>query len=342
MSESWMTPSDIAEKLSSHISASFVFPIKVRGTVILDRQRGYYRLTDGKAAITLLNVGNSLELLVGAEVEIDGVLGANLFCKEDVSMVYPALSVNSYKVLDEDKDREFQKRLAEVEALLKERNHYGFWETFSRLLKEKRAVKVGLIHGISAQVGQDFISAFRSAAGEYADRIKFVRLESSLSDGELAKTIEETANSEVHAVFLLRGGGSQEELARIGGIESAITIIRANTPFYTAIGHSFDRMVSLMEKVADGNFATPSIAGQELGRLVRIMSELEGLENEAKNARTELKLIQQQLQQQLKEAFTLKEQLKQQPPEPPKTIPTWVWVLLGALGLIILLLLLLK
>jgi hypothetical protein len=341
MSESWLTPSDIAEKISSHISAGFVLPIKVRGTVILDRQRGYYRLTDGKAGITL-NVGNSLELPLGAEVEIGGVLIANLFCKEEISMVYPALSVNSYKVLDEDREREFQKRVAEVEALLKERNHYGFWETFSRLLRERRALKVGLIHGNSAQVGQDFISAFRSAAGEYADRIKFVRLESSLVDGELAKTIEETANSGVHALFLLRGGGPQEELARIGGIESAMAIIRANMPFYTAIGHSFDRMVSLMEKVSDGNFATPSIAGQELGSLVRIMSELEGLENEAKNTQTELKLIQQQLQQQLKEAFTLKEQLQQQSSQKPKAIPTWVWVLLGALGLIILLLLLLK
>jgi len=283
-------------------------------------------------------------------VEIDGVLIANLFCKEDVSMVYPALSVKSYKVLDEDKEREFQKRLAEVEALLKGRNHYGFWETFSRLLKEKKALKVGLIHGNSAQVWQDFISAFRSAAGEYADRIELVRFESSLADGELAKTIEETAKSGVYAVFLLRGGGSQEELARIGGFESAMAIIRANMPFYTAIGHSFDRMVSLVEKVADGNFATPSIAGQELGRLVRIMSELENLEDKAKNTQIELKLTQQQLEEQSKEILNFKKQLnlqqyqilKQQPPEPPKAIPTWVWVLLGALGLIILLLLLVK
>ena len=358
MSESWLTPSDIAEKLSSHISSGFLLPVKVRGTVILDRQRGYYRLSDGKAGITL-NTENSLALPLGVEVEIDGVLIANLFCKEDVSMVYPVINVNSYKVLDEDKEREFQKRLAEVEALLKGRNHYGFWETFSRLLMEKKAVKVGLIHGNSAQVWQDFISAFRSAAGEYADRIEFVRFESSLADGELAKSIEETAKSGVHAVFLLRGGGPQEELARIGGLESLLAVIRLDIPFYTAIGHSFDRMVSLMGKVSDGNFATPSIAGQELGRLVRIMSELEGLEDKTKNTQIELRLTQQQLEQQLKELlslreqlnlkeqqlqeyFTLKEQLKQQPPEPPKAIPTWVWVLLGALGLIILLLLLLK
>jgi len=282
MAEGWVKPSDIVEKLSSHVSSNFVFPIKVRGTVILDK--GYYKLTDGKAGITL-NVEKSLELPVGAEVEIEGVLGANAFYKEDTAILYPAINVNSYKVLDEDKEREFQKRVAEVEALLRNRNHYGFWETFSRLLKEKRALKVGLIHGNSAQVWQDFISAFRSAAGEYADRIEFVRFESSLADGELAKTIEKAANSGVHALFLLRGGGSPEELARVGGFESIKAIIRADIPFYIAIGHSFDRMVSLMEKVADGNFATPSIAGQELGKLMRVVSENENLRSGAKEKR---------------------------------------------------------
>ena len=282
MAEGWVKPSDIVEKLSSHVSSSFVFPIKVRGTVILDK--GYYKLTDGKAGITL-NVEKSLELPVGAEVEIEGVLGANAFYKEDTAILYPAINVNSYKVLDEDKEREFQKRVAEVEALLRNRNHYGFWETFSRLLREKKTVKVGLIHGNSAQVWQDFISAFRIAAGEYADKVEFVRFEGSLSDGELAKTIEKAANSGVHAVFLLRGGGSKEELARVGGFESIKAIIRADIPFYIAIGHSFDRMVSLMEKVADGNFATPSIAGQELGKLMRVVSENENLRSGAKEKR---------------------------------------------------------
>ncbi len=287
MSASWLTPSDITEKLSSYISLGFVFPIKVRGTVILDRQRGYYRLTDGKAGITL-NIPPSVDLPIGAEVEIDGVVSANSFVKEDVALVYPAINVNSFRVLEEDKEREFQKRLADLEALIRGRNHFGFWETFTRLLGENKKLRIGLIHGNSAQVWQDFISGFRGAAGKYADRVEFVRFESSLLDGELAKTIEKAANSGVHAVFLLRGGGSPEELARIGGFESLLAVVRLNIPFYTAIGHSFDRMVSLMEKVADGHFPTPSIAGQELGKLVYLVSELENLKQELKSRPVEV------------------------------------------------------
>jgi hypothetical protein len=164
---SWLKPSDIVEKLSSHITSTFVFPVKVRGIVIF--QKGYYKLTDGEAGITL-NVPPSMELPVGAEVEIEGVICANPFVKGDVAMIYPAINVNSYKVLDEDKEREFQKKLTEVEALLRNRNHYGFWDTFTKLLGERGRIKIGLIHGNSAQVWQDFIIGFRSAAGKYADR----------------------------------------------------------------------------------------------------------------------------------------------------------------------------
>jgi hypothetical protein len=389
MNESWMTPSDIVERLSRLISAGFSFPVKARGTVILDTQRRYYRLTDGKAAITLLNVGNSLEQLVGVKVEINGVPDATPFYTEDNTTFYPGLRVNSFKVLNEEEDREFQEErefqrmLAEVNARSRDRNQYIFWQTFKRLLKEEKPLRVGLIYGNSAQVPQDFIVGYEGAAGEYADRIEFVRFESSLADGELAKTIEEAANSEVHALFLLRGGGSPEELARVGGFESAMTILRTDIPFYVAIGHSFDRMVSLLEKVADGIFATPTKAGQELGTLVYLLSDLENLEDKARNTEIQLRFNEQQLEQKLKELrslreqlqlkeqqlkeyltlkeellslkeqlnlkeqqlqeyFTLKEQLKQQPPEQPKAVPTWVWVLLGALGLIILLLLLLK
>jgi hypothetical protein len=333
MNESWMTPLDIVEKLLSLISAGFVPPVKVRGTVILDK--GYYRLTDGEAGITL-NVRNSMQLPLGAEVEIDGVLGANQHRTKDNTTIYPALLVNSYKVLDEEKDREFQKMLAQVEDRLKGRKQYGFWQTFSRLLREEKDLRVGLIYGNSSQVPQDFITGYEGAAEEYANRIEFMRFESSLSDRELARTIEEAANSGVDALFLLRGGGSQQKLAMVGGFESVMAIISVNIPFYVAIGHSFDRMVSLIEKVADGHFATPSIAGQELGRLVSLLSNLKNLEDKAKN--TEIEPLS------LKEQLNLQQQqlLKQQPPEPPKAIPTWVWVLLGALGLIILLLLLMK
>jgi exonuclease VII large subunit len=258
-------------------------------------------------------------LPIGAEVEIDGVLSANAFVKEDVALVYPAINVNSYKVLEEDKEKEFQKRLLELENLLRGRHHFGFWETFTKLLGEHEKLRIGLIHGKSAQVWQDFIIGFRGAAGKHADRVEFVRFESSLMDGELAKTIKETANFGVHAVFLLRGGGDQEELARIGGFESLLAVIRLNIPFYTAIGHSFDRMVSLMEKVADGHFPTPSLAGQELGKLVFTVSELETLKQELTRRPVEVP----------------------PPPPPPPSKPPFAWWLglIVAVGILLLLIL---
>jgi exonuclease VII large subunit len=254
-----------------------------------------------------------------------------IFQKQTKNIFYLLIfNIKSYKVLDEDEESKFRKKMATIEETLKGRNHYGFWESFAKLLGEKKQLKVGLIHGVSAQVWQDFISAYRSSAGKYANKIEFIRFESTLSDGELARTIEETANSGLHAVFLLRGGGSQEDLARVGRFESVMAITRANIPFYVAIGHSFDRMVSLIEKVADGHFATPSIAGGELGKLVFIISELENLKDEVRRAQMELKLKEQA------QAYMRK------PKEQHEERSILVWVILGILALLLILLFLLR
>ena len=199
----------------------------------------------------------------------------NLYSTKEYSAIYPALNVNSYNVLFEgDINQKIQQEIAKA---IREKEHFGFWEFFSRALEQKEVLIVGLIYGKSAQVGQDFKSAFRVSAGPYFDRVYFVGIESTLSDDELAKAIESAKQKNVDALFLLRGGGSQEELSRIGGIEAIRAVKKANLPFYTAIGHSYDRLSSDMERIADAAFATPSIAGTELGKLVRFFSELKEL-----------------------------------------------------------------
>ena len=259
-------PTEVIEKINKILENNLTDIVSVRGFVIYDK--GYYKLSDGKNVITLNNVK---ELSVGDEIEVEGFVEL----KPQHSAVYPVLNVSSYKVLSKgDINQKIQQEIAKA---IREKEHFGFWEFFSRALEQKEVLIVGLIYGKSAQVGQDFKSAFRSSAGHYCDRVSFVEIESTLSDGELAKAIESTKQKNVDALFLLRGGGSQEELSRIGGIEAIRAVKKANLPFYTAIGHSYDRLSSDMERIADAAFATPSIAGTELGKLVRIFSELKDL-----------------------------------------------------------------
>ena len=266
-----MRPTELMEKIRKKIiDNSLTNSVSVKGVVIYDK--GYYKLSDGTNAITL---NTAEELPVGDEIEVKGFVELNLYSTKEYSAIYPALNVNSYNVLFEgDINQKIQQEIAKA---IREKEHFGFWEFFSRALEQKEVLIVGLIYGKSAQVGQDFKSAFRSSAGHYCDRVSFVEIESTLSDGELAKAIESAKQKNVDALFLLRGGGSQEELSRIGGIEAIRAVKKANLPFYTAIGHSYDRLSSDMERIADAAFATPSIAGTELGKLVRIFSELKEL-----------------------------------------------------------------
>lgn len=237
----------------------------------------------------------------------------NLYSTKEYSAIYPALNVISHNVLSEgDINQKIQQEIAKA---IREKEHFGFWEFFSRALEQKEVLIVGLIYGKSAQVGQDFKSAFRSSAGHYCDRVSFVEIESTLSDNELAKAIESAKQDyNVDALFLLRGGGSQEELSRIGGIEAIRAVKKANLPFYTAIGHSYDRLSSDMERIADAAFATPSIAGTELGKLVRFFSELKELKT-FKNAVVEklekLEKLNKVVAQDQKILLTLNEVIKE-------------------------------
>ena len=267
-----MRPTELVQKVSSILDASLINNVRIRGVVIYDK--GYYKLSDGENAITLNTAG---DLPVGAEIEVEGVFKPNLYSTKEYSAIYPAISVISYKVLSEgENSQRIQQELAKA---LREKEYFGFWEFFSRALEQKEVLIVGLIYGKSAQVGQDFKTAFRSSAGVYWEKVDFIELETSLSDDELAKAIKRAKQISADAVFLLRGGGSKEELSRIGGVSALWAVAQANLPFYTAIGHSYDRANSIMEQIADGTFATPSIAGAELGRLVRFFAELQTLKN---------------------------------------------------------------
>jgi hypothetical protein len=68
-----------------------------------------------------------------------------------------------------------------------------------------------------------------------------------------------------------------------------------------------------MEKVADGHFPTPSLAGQELGKLVYLFSELENLKQELRSRQVEV---------------------------PPSSKPSLAWwlLLLAAVGILLLIL----
>jgi deoxyribodipyrimidine photolyase len=59
------------------------------------------------------------------------------------------------------------------------------------------------------------------------------------------------------------------------------------SPIYCTIGHSFDKGVSPLEKAYQGSFTTPSMAGIELGKNTKVLSEYYILQRQLKELSTE-------------------------------------------------------
>ncbi|MFP3256886.1 MAG: exodeoxyribonuclease VII large subunit [Candidatus Nanopusillus acidilobi] len=145
----------------------------------------------------------------------------------------------------------------------------------STIVKDK--MKCLLIHGKNAQTQQDFLINLKTEFPEHNKYAEITTMETSLADSTLEQVIRENANN-YDAIFLVRGGGDSQELERIGGVKSAIAILDSNVPFYIALGHSQDRNLSVLEKVADGIYHTPTALGIHFGKVLKDYHEKKVLE----------------------------------------------------------------
>lgn len=276
---SFLTPKEILEV------AGKAFPtgvIKAKGIVLQDGS--YYKLADQEAKIDLL-VEELEELPIGAQVEVEGFLKPYVYPPH--GGIYAKLKVKSLKVLDDSGST--QGFLLEIERRLRQKTHRGFAGYVQSLIEKNGAISIAILHGKGAQVHKDFEQAFVSSAGPYRGLVELNFFETSLSDDALAQALEEVKDYPM--VFLLRGGGAREELQKVGGFQSATAVLERDIPLYVALGHSLDKGLSLMEKVCEYAFATPSIAGAELGRVVRQVGDLHILSKEKQDLLLKAKLV---------------------------------------------------
>jgi F0F1-type ATP synthase assembly protein I len=101
-------------------------------------------------------------------------------------------------------------------------------------------------------------------------------------------------SSQIITNFLVRDDYPSEELSKIGGIKSAIAVLEIGKPFFIAIGHSQDRNVSLLEKVCDYAYHTPSALGTQFGEALRTEIEKEEIKkvlNEKEREKEDLRQV---------------------------------------------------
>lgn len=260
-----LTPRDILNRLVWREER-----LRVKG--YLQWEEGRPRLSYGDHSIALrMENGLPASPPAGRLLVVEGLLRCTLYRK---GVLYPYLLVQKWWAAQADREEEVQGWLAELEAVLLERPVLGFAAHIRRLVEARLSegtrpvLRIGVVHGRGAQTHHDFAQAFVGAAGRFADMVELRHCEVPLADDEaLARAIEGAAG--LDALFLVRGGGKGEELGAVGGPKSCMAAASSKVPVYVALGHSLDRSVSVLEKAAQHAFPTPSLAGTELGALVR-------------------------------------------------------------------------
>jgi exonuclease VII large subunit len=263
-----MKVSELLDKVNTVLNGETIKigEITVEGTV--SKENSYYKLFDQDNKEKSITIYYNKPLKEGINIKACGTVEMTLHRK--TNGYYPRLIVTSVEALTQEPAID-QTYIDELNNKLK--------DFVPRLLATvvKDQMKCLLIHGKNAQTHQDFLINLSTEFPEYNQYVEITTIETSLTDNALEEVIVQNAKN-YDAIFLVRGGGDYQELERIGGVKSAIAILNANVPFYIALGHSQDRNLSVLEKVADGVYHTPTALGIHFGKMLKDYHEKKILE----------------------------------------------------------------
>jgi hypothetical protein len=300
---------DVLSKLENLINANVIKSfgineIEVIGIHKIERKdnNSFSKLYDKDDSTKSIDFKVNGNLSENSLVKVKGILNV----RYNKRGFYPELEALSYEIIEETSDEE-KKLKDKFSEKLKTFNPRIFNYIINSVINNgsKRKLKCLVIHGKNAQTQHDFINSLRQSFSHYQDFVKIENLETSLNDESLEKVIREKGPN-YDIIFLVRGGGSSEELSKIGGIKSAIAVLDVGKPFFIAIGHSQDRNISLLEKVCDYAYHTPSALGTQFGETLKIEIEKEEIKRTLNEKEREKGNLRQAL---LKEKEELKQEL---------------------------------
>lgn len=136
----------------------------------------------------------------------------------------------------------------------------GFRDVYSWLKEQiitEIPFKIGVVMGKTGIIDNDIKHQLKESIGFYDLSFHKINLSSEL---EIIQTLNRLSNENYGLVVISRGGG--ENLDIFNKFPIAEKAIQLNSLFVTAIGHKDD--VTLLQKVADKSFITPSEFGQFL------------------------------------------------------------------------------
>ena len=161
------------------------------------------------------------------------------------------------KVKVSDKLGEQYLKLLELQKKLQAE---GLFDPEHKLAVPQGCKKVGIVTSKTGAVIKD-IQDVTFRRQPYIDLVLYpVHVQGALAEKEIVEAINYFSTSDVDAVIVARGGGSNEDLSVFNSESIVRAIYNCKKPTVSAIGHGVD--FTLVDFVADKRAVTPSEAGE--------------------------------------------------------------------------------
>lgn len=271
MSGQSLTVSELLARLQELVVAGFPGPVWVRGEVTGFRRTsggaGFFRLADPDVDEAALDVAargrvmGEIDRLLGdtglgglrdgVEVRIRGTLGVerrNSVVRLSLLEIDPAFTVGRLAI-----DR------AEV---LRRMTADGSLRANGALPTPLVPLRVGLVTSRGSAAHADFIDQLRRSTFRFAVRTAHTTVQGEGAPARIAEALERFGADTVDVVALVRGGGSQLDLAVFDSETVARAVASCAVPVITGLGHDIDRTVA--DEAAAHSEKTPSAVGEWL------------------------------------------------------------------------------
>lgn len=158
-----------------------------------------------------------------------------------------------------------------TEAIVQQKQAQGFKVVNTLLMSKLHAgqtPRLALMFGMTSTVKDDVTAALGAVYDRYAIQEKRINI---VSESEICDTLNEINHGEYDAVAIVRGGGPGQEV--FDSLSIAKIALDLHPALLTAIGHTQE--TTLLERIADKRFTTPTALGVYLAQLVEVSGRQE-------------------------------------------------------------------
>jgi exodeoxyribonuclease VII large subunit len=217
-----------------------------------------WRSTWGPLKARLADSG--LSLAEGSVIRVRGYVDVYA-PRGELGFIITALDIESFRVaaLGEHARRR--------EELLRTLAAEGLLETNKQRAVPVVPLNIGLVASPGTEGYNDFLGMLDNSGFSFRVTLARAAVQGGSSPMEIAGALAALGETDVEVICVVRGGGSQADLAAFDDEVVARAIALCPIPVFTGIGHTGD--VSVADLVAAQMFRTPTACGEALAAIVR-------------------------------------------------------------------------